>query len=311
MRWRPPPCWPSCSWPRSWPTPGGAPRRRLPPRHRGDAALQPGGGGVPVRLLPRWAERRLRRLLDADDVGAAGAARRDHLDAGGAVLGPLERGGRTVGYSAVVANLTGNPAMSVPLWWNDAAARRSACTCLGRFGAEGDAVSVWAGQLETARPWVGLVTRGGPAPLGRSTYSWQGHAVSLPRDLHRPATISASFRPRTGPRPEPRSGGPLNAAHLHHDVGPDPSPVCPPAAAPPPRARRCSTISEYSSGDRVTSSMLTSHSAMPLEARSLVEGADTARRRGNGHVRPPRIGGASATSAAIVTSSPSRCSPRA
>jgi amidase len=30
----------------------------------------------------------------------------------------LERGARTVGYAGVVANVTGNPAMSVPLWWN-------------------------------------------------------------------------------------------------------------------------------------------------------------------------------------------------
>jgi amidase len=32
----------------------------------------------------------------------------------------LERGGATVGYPGVVANITGDPAMSVPLWWNAA-----------------------------------------------------------------------------------------------------------------------------------------------------------------------------------------------
>lgn len=33
-------------------------------------------------------------------------------------LRALERGGPTVAYAGVVANITGSPAMSVPLWWN-------------------------------------------------------------------------------------------------------------------------------------------------------------------------------------------------
>src|SRR6266550_2010687 len=34
-------------------------------------------------------------------------------------LRAAERGAPTVAYPAVVANITGNPAMSVPLWWSD------------------------------------------------------------------------------------------------------------------------------------------------------------------------------------------------
>ena len=50
----------------------------------------------------------------------------------------LERGGRTVGYSGVIANFTGNPAMSVPLWWN-ADGLPIGVHFLGRFGDEADA----------------------------------------------------------------------------------------------------------------------------------------------------------------------------
>ena len=60
----------------------------------------------------------------------------------------LERGGRTVAYSAVVANITGNPAMSVPLWWNGAGLPIGVHV-LGRFGDEATLFRL-AGQLEAA-----------------------------------------------------------------------------------------------------------------------------------------------------------------
>lgn len=64
----------------------------------------------------------------------------------------LRAGGATVGYAGVVANITGNPAMSVPLWW-DAGGLPIGVHVLGRFGDEATLFRL-AGQLEAARPWT-------------------------------------------------------------------------------------------------------------------------------------------------------------
>ncbi|MGH8860845.1 MAG: amidase [Jatrophihabitantaceae bacterium] len=63
-----------------------------------------------------------------------------------------ERGGATVEYPQVVANITGNPAMSLPLWWNEAGLPIGVHV-LGRFGDEATLFRL-AGQLEAARPWA-------------------------------------------------------------------------------------------------------------------------------------------------------------
>jgi hypothetical protein len=63
---------------------------------------------------------------------------------------PAERMSRFVAYPAIVANITGAPAMSVPLHWN-AAGLPIGVHFLGRFGD--DATLFWlAAQLEQARP---------------------------------------------------------------------------------------------------------------------------------------------------------------
>jgi amidase len=57
-----------------------------------------------------------------------------------------------VRYAGVVANLTGNPAMSVPLWWNDDGLPIGV-HFLGRFGDEATLIRL-AAQLEVAQPWA-------------------------------------------------------------------------------------------------------------------------------------------------------------
>lgn len=64
----------------------------------------------------------------------------------------LRRGGATVAYAGVVANLTGNPAMSVPMTWT-ADGLPVGIHVLGRFGDEATLVRL-ATQLEASRPWA-------------------------------------------------------------------------------------------------------------------------------------------------------------
>jgi amidase len=66
-------------------------------------------------------------------------------------LRALERGGPTVAYAGVVANITGSPAMSVPLWQNTSGLPIGVHS-LGRYGDEATLFRL-ASQLESARPW--------------------------------------------------------------------------------------------------------------------------------------------------------------
>jgi amidase len=94
--------------------------------------------GVDLWLTPTMSE-------PPAHIGEITATREDPLRA-------LSRGARTVAYPAVVANITGNPAMSVPLWHN-AANLPIGVHFLARYGAEATLFQL-AGQLERARPWA-------------------------------------------------------------------------------------------------------------------------------------------------------------
>ena len=81
-----------------------------------------------------------------------------------------QRGGQTVAHSAVVANLAGNPAMSVPMTWT-VEGLPMGVHVLGRFGDEATLIRL-ASQMETARPWAHMtppIHAGRPAGLPART----------------------------------------------------------------------------------------------------------------------------------------------
>jgi amidase len=67
----------------------------------------------------------------------------------------LTRGGETIRYAGIIANITGNPAMSVPLAWN-ADGLPIGMHFLARFGDEATLFRL-AAQVEQARPWADRV----------------------------------------------------------------------------------------------------------------------------------------------------------
>jgi amidase len=66
-------------------------------------------------------------------------------------MGGLVRGGEMIRYAGIIANITGNPAMSVPLTWN-ADGLPIGMSFVASFGDEATLFRL-AGQLEAAHPW--------------------------------------------------------------------------------------------------------------------------------------------------------------
>ena len=127
-----------------------AARKLAPFFARHDLLLTPTLGSPPPligALQPKTAELRAMRAINAAGAGWL-------LDRLG-VVGPLaERSFDFIPFTPLF-NVTGQPAMSVPLWWNEQGLPIGV-QLVGRFGDEATLLRV-AGQLERARPWADRV----------------------------------------------------------------------------------------------------------------------------------------------------------
>jgi amidase len=124
--------------------------------HTYDLILTPTLGAPPVAigaLQPSAVERTALSLIGRLGAGSA-------LSVGGMLDQMIDKAFGFIPFTPLF-NCTGQPAMSVPLWWN-ANGLPVGTQLVGRFGDEATLFRV-AAQLETARPWAermpAMVTR--------------------------------------------------------------------------------------------------------------------------------------------------------
>lgn len=120
---------------------------------RYDVIVTPTLGAPPVAvgaLQPTAVEQIALKTLGRLGLGAA-------LDAGGLLEQTIDKVFGFIAYTPLF-NCTGQPAMSVPLWWN-AQGLPVGTQVVGRFGDEATLFRL-AAQLEAARPWAGRVPPG-------------------------------------------------------------------------------------------------------------------------------------------------------
>lgn len=134
----------------------GVARTLVPFFGRYDLLLTPTLGAPPALIgaqQPTPAEQWLMRAATAVNAGRL-------LRLPAALQPLLDKTFDTIPFTALF-NITGQPAMSVPLWWN-AAGLPVGVQLVGRFGADALLLRL-AAQLEQARPWFGRL----PPPLLR------------------------------------------------------------------------------------------------------------------------------------------------
>jgi amidase len=125
-------------------------------RQAGDAVT---GAGylLAVEVLQRFT-RRFASLFERADLWLTPTLSAPPLPVGAMAstaddpLGGLGRGADTIRYAGVIANISGNPAMSVPLAWN-ADGLPVGMQFVAPFGDEATLFRL-AGQLEAAQPWA-------------------------------------------------------------------------------------------------------------------------------------------------------------
>lgn len=130
-----------------------AARKLAPFFARHDLLLTPTLGSPPPTigaLQPKTAELRAMRAINAAGAGWL-------LDRLGVVKPLAERSFDFIPFTPLF-NVTGQPAMSLPLWWNEQGLPIGV-QLVGRFGDEATLLRV-AGQLERARPWADRVPPG-------------------------------------------------------------------------------------------------------------------------------------------------------